>query len=72
LTRDAPEERSADLDPDRWLNVDQAAEHLACPPSRIYSLTSANRIPRHRDGSRLLFRASELDSWVLKGGAKRP
>jgi excisionase family DNA binding protein len=60
------------LPPDPWLDVAGAAEYLACPPSRIYALVSACRIPVHRDGSRLLFRRSELDLWVERGGAKRP
>jgi excisionase family DNA binding protein len=55
-----------------FLNVEGAAHFLACPPSRIYSLVSAKRIPHHRDGSRLLFDRHELDAWVRAGGAKRP
>jgi len=55
-----------------WLDVDGAAERLACPKSRIYALVSAKRIPYYKDGSRLLFRPEELDEWVLTGGAKRP
>lgn len=55
-----------------WLSADGAAEHLACPVSRIYALVSAKRIPHHRDGTRLLFRPAELDLWVLEGGGKRP
>ncbi|HZO77786.1 MAG TPA: helix-turn-helix domain-containing protein [Solirubrobacteraceae bacterium] len=54
-----------------WLDVGQAAEHVRCPKSRIYSLVSAKRIPHHRDGSRLLFRRAELDRWVQAGGGKR-
>jgi len=58
---------------DRWLNAAQAAEHIGAPVSRIYALTSARRIPHHKDGSRLLFRRSELDEWVRTiGGARRP
>jgi excisionase family DNA binding protein len=57
---------------DPWLGVHEAADHLACPASRIYALVSARRIPHHRDGSRLLFRRSELDAWVERGGATRP
>jgi excisionase family DNA binding protein len=56
---------------DGWLDVAGAAEHLSCPASRIYSLTSSGRIPVHRDGSRLLFRRSELDAYVAAGGARR-
>ncbi len=55
-----------------WLDVPAAAAHLACGKSRIYALTSAGRIPHHRDGSRLLFRRTELDAWVRAGGEQRP
>jgi excisionase family DNA binding protein len=55
-----------------WLTVESAAEHLSCPKSRIYALTSARRIPHHRDGSRVLFDRHELDAWVRGGGATRP
>ncbi len=55
-----------------WVGVDQAAEHLACPKSRIYALVSARRIPHEKDGSRLLFRRSDLDAWLEQGGATRP
>jgi excisionase family DNA binding protein len=55
-----------------WLDVDGAAQHLACPRSRVYALVSARRIPHHRDGSRLLFRREELDEWVRTGGGIRP
>ena len=58
--------------PTPWLDVEQAAMHLACPKSRLYALVSARRVPHHRDGSRLLFDRAELDEWVRNGGAKRP
>lgn len=57
---------------DGWLTVDDAASHLRCPKSRIYALVSAKRIPHQKDGSRTLFRRSELDQWVYDGGGKRP
>lgn len=57
---------------DEWLDVDEAARYLRCPKSRIYALTSAREIPHHHDGSRLLFRRSELDTWVRQGGGRRP
>jgi excisionase family DNA binding protein len=55
-----------------FLDVDGAAAFLACPKSRIYSLTSAGRLPVHRDGSRLLFDPHELRQYVAHGGARRP
>jgi excisionase family DNA binding protein len=57
--------------PEPWIGVDQAAEHLACPKSRIYALVSARRIPHEKDGSRLLFRRSDLDEWLQQGGGTR-
>jgi excisionase family DNA binding protein len=55
-----------------WLSVPEAAAYLRCPTSRIYALKSADRIPFHLDGSRLLFRRSELDAWIRQGGGTRP
>jgi excisionase family DNA binding protein len=76
---DALAERVADLLADRepggpepWIGVEDAAEHLACGKSRLYALVSARRIPHEKDGSRLLFRRSELDRWLEQGGARRP
>ena len=58
--------------PSPWLDVAGAAEHIAAPVSRIYALVSADRIPHHRDGSRLLFHRDELDAWIRDGGGRRP
>jgi excisionase family DNA binding protein len=57
--------------PDEWLTAPEAAKYLRCPISRIYALSSARRIPLYHDGSRLLFKRSELDKWVSAGGGKR-
>lgn len=57
---------------DGYLDVQGAAQFLACPPNRIYALVSARRIPHHRDGSRLLFDRAELREYILNGGARRP
>jgi excisionase family DNA binding protein len=54
--------------PEPWIGVADAAAHLACKRQRIYDLVHADRIPHHRDGSRLLFRRSELDEWLLDSG----
>ena len=47
-----------------WVGVEQAAEHLGCKPQRIYNLVHARAIPYRKDGSRLLFRLSDLDAWL--------
>lgn len=51
-------------EPDRPMNVTEAAEHLRCAPKRIYDLVSQHRITPIRDGSRLLFRRSALDAYL--------
>ena len=72
-------ERAADLLAERqagpgddWLTVAGAAAYLHCSTSRIYQLKSARRIPFQKDGSRVLFRRSALDTWVEQGGACCP
>ena len=65
-------ERKVETVADGYLDLAGAADFLACPRSRIYSLVSAKRIPHHRDGSRLLFDRQELREYVHNGGARRP
>ena len=56
-----------------WLRgADEIASYIGSPRSRVYALVSARRIPVQRDGSALVARRSELDSWVRSGGGKRP
>lgn len=54
-------------EPESWVDVNAVAEHLACRRQRIYTLVNERRIPVHRDGSRLLFRLSEIDRWLTDG-----
>lgn len=58
--------------PEAYIGVDAAADYIAAPKSRVYALVSAGRIPHRKDGSRLLFRPSELDAWLDQGGGIRP
>jgi excisionase family DNA binding protein len=53
-----------DHGPESWVGVREAAGHLGCQPQRIYNLVSDRAIPYRKDGSRLLFRLSELDAWL--------
>ncbi len=52
-----------------WLTASEAATYIGCGKRRIYDLAGANRIPLHREGSRLLFRRDELDGWIVSGAA---
>jgi hypothetical protein len=59
----------------RWLRgAERIAAYIDAPVSRVYALSSARpaRIPVEHDGSNLIARRSELDSWLRNGGGKRP
>jgi predicted DNA-binding transcriptional regulator AlpA len=64
-------ERRAATDAEPWIGVNDAAEHLACPRSRIYALVSAADTAYARRLA-AAFRRSELDEWVARGGVRRP
>jgi excisionase family DNA binding protein len=58
---------------DGWLRgASEIAEYIGAPRSRVFALSSAGRMPVHRDGSALIARRSELDAWLLDGGGRRP
>jgi excisionase family DNA binding protein len=52
--------------------ADKIAAYIDCPRSRVYALASAKRIPIYRDGSALIAKRSELDTWLQRGGGLRP
>ena len=59
--------------PEPWLNVEEAAAHLAISTSQLYTLTSQRRrngLPVTKEGSRNYFRASELDAWRTRNGKR--
>ena len=64
------DERQAQPEP--WIGVAEAAEHLHCRPQRIYALVHQGRLQPCREGSRLLFRRSQLDAWLLAGPGVEP
>lgn len=56
-----------------WLRgADRIAKYIDAPPSRVYALVSAGRLPIHRDGSALIAKTAELDRWIEDGGGLRP
>jgi excisionase family DNA binding protein len=48
--------------PAPYLKIEEAAEYLACPVSRIRDLKDQGRLRHYRDGKRLLFRHDDLDA----------
>jgi excisionase family DNA binding protein len=49
------------------LNADEAATTMRCTKQRVYDLVSAGRLPRVKDGARLLIRRADIDRY-LGGG----
>lgn len=48
------------------LNLNQAAEYVSLSKSAIYKKTSERNIPHFKQGKRLYFKRSELDSWLTE------
>jgi excisionase family DNA binding protein len=61
---------SLSTEPQAFIGVEQAAEHLACKPQRIYDLVSQGRLGCHRDGRRLLFRRPDLDAYLARTASR--
>lgn len=65
-------ERPAVAPADGWLRgAERIAAYIDAPRSRVYALVSARRIPVHHEGSALIARRSELDTWLAHGGGLR-
>lgn len=54
---------------ERWLNVEEIADHLGVAPITVYRWLEKDAIPAHRIGRLWKFKASEVDEWVKHGGA---
>jgi excisionase family DNA binding protein len=54
---------------ERWLSIDEIAAHLGMSKVTIYKWVETRKIPGHKVGRIWRFRASEVDTWVINGGA---
>jgi excisionase family DNA binding protein len=45
-----------------FLTVREAASYIRARPQRIYDLLSSGRLPKHKDGVRVLIRRADLDT----------
>jgi excisionase family DNA binding protein len=48
---------------ERWITIEEAAEHLSVSKSYLYQTNLA--IPRARIGHQYRYRISDLDNWLL-------
>ena len=54
---------------ERWLSVEDIAEHLGVSRDSVYAWIAAKDMPAHRVGRLWKFQSSEVDVWVRSGGA---
>lgn len=55
---------------ENWLSVAEIAEHLGVSKETIYRWLKTGGIPVNRIGKLWKFKASLVDLWVKRGGAK--
>lgn len=53
---------------ERWLSVDEIAEHLGVSRDTIYNWIKKD-MPAHKIGKLWKFKASEVDAWAKSGKA---
>lgn len=54
---------------DRWLSVDEIAEHLGVSKDTVYAWIAKRSMPAHKVGRLWKFQKVEVDTWVKAGGA---
>lgn len=54
---------------ERWLSVEEIAQHLGVSKETVYRWLEKQKVPAHRIGKLWKFRPSEVDQWVMSGGA---
>lgn len=50
-----------------YMNIAEVAAYTRLAKQTIYQKTSTRSIPHYKRGSRLIFRRSEIDQWLLDG-----
>lgn len=54
---------------ERWLSVDEIAEHLGVSRDTIYNWIT-KKMPAHKVGKLWKFQIKEVDQWIRSGKAK--
>jgi excisionase family DNA binding protein len=57
--------------PEKWVNLEDIAEHLKVSKDTIRVYVKKDIIPFHRVGKQYKFRISEVDAWVESGKAAK-
>lgn len=54
---------------ERWLNVDEIAQHMGIAAITVYRWLEKGDIPAHRVGKLWRFKVSVVDRWIAAGGS---
>ncbi len=57
---------------ERWLSVDEVADHLGVKRDTVYKWITRKKMPAHKVGRLWKFQRSEIDNWVKSGGGDIP
>jgi len=55
---------------DRWLSVEEIAEHLGIKKDTVYKWVKSKSMPSHKVGRLLKFQVTEVDQWVREGNVR--
>ncbi|QQM66445.1 helix-turn-helix domain-containing protein [Pseudoalteromonas sp. LC2018020214] len=54
---------------ERWLSVEEIANHLGVSKDTVYAWREKKGLPAHRVGRFWKFKANEVDDWIRSGNA---
>ena len=58
----------SDINAEKWISIDEAAEYLGVKPGTIRDwIRKGKDIPANKVGRQWKFKRSELDSWIKSG-----
>jgi len=57
---------------ERWVSVQEVADHLGVNKDTIYKWIDSRGLPAHKLGRLWKFQLGEIDEWIRSGGAAGP
>jgi len=54
---------------DRWLSVEEIAQHLGIKKDTVYKWVRNRNMPAHKVGRLVKFQVKEVDQWIREGKA---
>ena len=69
MCAEAAQQRELEWMSEPWVSVEDIAKHLGVAKDSVYRWIERKGLPAHRVGRLWKFKISEVDEWVLAGGA---